>query len=76
MRDRDTIPYSQEIFEMHVPIDSCTHYPAFTQSGCTVKPLPKRMRTVQGGSLYHFYDSLWYDLCQEGNFDFNYLSVS
>ena len=31
----------------------------FKQSGCTVKLQPN-----QGGSLYHFYDGLWYDMAR------------
>ena len=57
---RDTLPYSydwsQEIFIVHVPIGSSTHYPA------TAKLLPVQMHAWQGGSLYHIYDGLWNDM--------------
>ena len=34
----------------------------FRQSGCTVKLLSQRMCAIQGGSLFHFYDGIWYEL--------------
>ena len=27
---------------------------------------PNALRAMQGGSLYHFYDGLWYDPCSSG----------
>ena len=35
--------------------------PVITQSGCTAKLLPLYLHVKQEGSLYHFYDGLWYD---------------
>ena len=38
--------------------------------GCNVKILP--MRAEQGGSLYYFYDGLWYDLAGTWTHDLPY----
>ena len=42
---------------------------SFTQSGYTVKLLLLCLHTKQGGSLYHFYDDLWYDLAGMRTYD-------
>ena len=45
---------------MHVSIDGSKQYPALQTSRAALSSA-QRTRAMQGGSLYHFYDGLWYD---------------
>ena len=53
--------WSQEIFKEYVPIDSSTHYPAFSTVGLHCQTPTLTHYAMQRGSLYHFYNGLWYD---------------
>ena len=52
--------WSQEIFKELV--GQFHKLPGLLQSGCTAQLLPIYLHAKQGGSLFHFYDDLWYDL--------------
>ena len=55
--DRDTIPYSQEIYIVHVSIDSGSTSRHFAQPGCTAKLIILLLHAKQRCSVYLFYDS-------------------
>ena len=51
----------QTTFKVHVPIDSFTHYPAFYTVGLHSQTPTRTPASQEVGSLFNFYDGLWYD---------------
>ena len=73
IREWDTIPYpnnwSQEIFLVRGPIQFHT-LPGLLHSWAALpNSCPSVLRAKQGGSLYHFYEGLWYDLAGDQTHD-------